>query len=605
MIAQRDGMLTSRDVECVLRDGTILRADVYLPADLPGTRIPALLHRTPYDKSLVPDQEYVDLRRFVAGGYGVVVQDVRGRYRSDGEFTPSANEALDGSDTVAWVAALEWCDGSVGMWGASYTAEVQWSAKSAGAPALRAMAPALSPAHSSFDGFRYRGGAREFGSMVGWALAASEDRIARLTGAAREYADRAHAAVLAALTDETLFRAASWSRIPAGDPMVDWMLRQLAEPYDSDAHDLHKVHALYERMDAPAFLIGGWYDVFLGSTLAHHRHLADRAARSQGPAPALLIGPWSHVNHSGRIGDLDYSATGSAADIGGTGSLTDWHLAWYDQSLRGRGGERMPGVFVFDTGTAAWEALESFPPVHEAESWYLGERGALGIARPEIGRADFVADPLDPVPTIGGPTLLAPPYEAGPIDQRPLYGRDDVISFRSVPVAAPLRIAGAITAEIVLSTSGEDADIVVRLCDEHPDGTSIPIVDGIVRLSAREINPDTGRGDIRPVPAGTTVEAHIDLWAAFHTFAPGHRLRVDVTWSSTPRWDVNRHVLGDPFAADSARPATHTVHLGGERSSRIILPRAVGAPARRTTGTAEASVPSQTPKRSERKVHTS
>ncbi|WP_417510172.1 CocE/NonD family hydrolase [Microbacterium sp.] len=570
-----DAPLITLDVECVLRDGTVLRADVYLPkTDSP---VPALLHRTPYDKSQVPGSEYVDIARLVASGYGVVVQDVRGRYRSDGEFSPSANEARDGADAVAWVADLDWCDGSVGMWGASYTAEVQWSAKSEGAPALRAMAPALSPAHSSFDGFRYRGGAREFGSMVGWALAASDDRIARLADAERVEAETAHAAVLAAFTDQTLFRAASWSQIPQGDPMVDWMLRQLAEPHDSDAHDLHKIHAAYDRMDAPAFLIGGWYDVFLGSTLAHHRSLVARAERGEGPAPALLVGPWSHIDQSGRIGDVDYSATGSSKDIGGTGSLTDWHLAWYDSILRSRDENRMPAVFAFDTGTASWCALESFPPAHEVESWYLGERGALTQAVPAAGRTDFVADPIDPVPTIGGPTLLAPPYVAGPFDQRPLYTRDDVVSFRSAPFTEAYPVAGPVAAEIAFSTSGDDADIVVRLCDEHPDGSSIPVADGIVRLSARDIDPDTGRGEIRPVPAGMTASVRVDLWAAMHTFAPGHRARVDVTWSSSPRWDVNRHVVADPFSADYARPATHTVHLGGAQASRIDLPRAIAA----------------------------
>lgn len=569
-IEQTAEMVAERDVSCVLPDGTVLRADVFRPAT--SAPVPALLHRTPYSKALVWEHHPFDIPRAVAAGYAVVVQDVRGRYASEGDFSPSVNEAADGAATIAWLAAAEWCDGLVGMWGSSYTAEVQWSAKTAGAPALRSIAPALSPAHSSFDGFRFRGGAREFGSMIGWALGASEDRIERLTGTERDAAARAHREVVAAYGDESLFRLGSWSLVPEGDPMVDWMLRQLAEPYDSPAHDLNKMVGRYDAVDVPALLIGGWYDVFLGSTLAHYRVLSERADAGLGPAPRLLIGPWSHMNGSGSIGDMQFGSASSFDDIGGTGDFTDWHLSWFDETLRSAE-DTLPAAFAFDTGSHRWHGFDSFPPASTPEPWFLDDRGALQRTPPQsAGRVDFVADPADPVPTIGGATLLGPANPPGPFDQRPLYGRADVVSFRSVALDADVSIGGLVRAAVSFSTSGEDADLVVRVCDERPDGLSVPVCDGVLRLSATGIDPESGRGTITPPQIGTASEYLVDLWAAVHTFREGHRIRVDLTWGSSPRWDVNRHVLADPFARIVPRPATHTIHTGGPSSSRIILP---------------------------------
>ncbi|BDZ46037.1 CocE/NonD family hydrolase [Naasia aerilata] len=571
MVPETAGVVAERrEVQCVLRDGTRLRTTLLLP---PGSGPwPALLTRHPYDVGSDEQDGRVDLDRFVAAGYLVALQDVRGRYGSEGTFDPSAQEVEDGADAVAWLAGLAECTGSVGMWGASYASETQFSALLGGSPALRSIVPAVTPVASGLRGFRFRGGVPEVGSMLAWShYAIAPDRIAQIAAPDERAAEQARwGEVDRRFRSGELFRAGALHDDLDADETVAWMRDRLREPLDSPAHSVGKVTDI-AAVDIPVFLVGGWFDVFLGSTLEMYRGL--RESRAGTPEPHLLVGPWSHNNMTGRIGDLSFPGADTAADLGGHGDLTEQHLRWFDATLRGAATlDGVAPVRVYLMGADRWLALPEFPPAAATEvALHLTADGALRSAPGEDGAVPFVSDPANPVPTRGGATLLFPPFDPGPIDQAELETRADVVSWRTPPLTDELAVVGEVRAALWLATTGTDADIVVRLCDEHPDGRSILVADGIQRASARGVDEGTGAGTVAAVEPGRTEEYTVALWATAHAFQPGHRIRVDVTSSSSPRWEVGPNAFrgaGDPVVP---APAEHTIRVGDAFPSRLVL----------------------------------
>lgn len=558
---------------CALRDGTRLRTVLLIPR---GTGPwPALLTRHPYDVTREEDGGMLDVRRLVAAGYLVALQDVRGRFGSEGTFDPCAQEAADGADAVAWLAGLPECTGAVGMWGASYASETQFAALLAGAPALRAIAPAMTPAMSALDGFRFRGGVPELGSTLAWShYAIAPDLIARAaTDAERRAEQRRWEATERALASGEAFGAGALDAAPDTEAIVAWGLDRLRDPLDSPNHRAGKIVERIGDIGIPVFLTGGWFDVFLGPTLEIYRRLLGRAKAGRGPVPRLLVGPWTHGDFSGRAAGTDFGPAASAGDLGGAGDLTDRHVRWFDSVLRA-GPAGPPPVRVFLMGPNRWiEAAEFPPPGTVTLQLYLGAEGRL-TADPRAacsGERQLISDPASPVPTRGGAVLLFGRYEAGPVDQAPIQPRQDVLSWRTEPLGEDLTVMGAVRAVVHLATSGTDADLVVRLCDEHPDGRSPVVTDGIQRGSARCVDPVTGHGERRPVEPGRDQEFTVDLWSTAYTFAAGHRVRVDAAPSSSPRWEVG----GNAFAAagETAAPtaARYTIRHGAAHPSRIVL----------------------------------
>lgn len=559
-----------REVWCVLRDGVRLHTVLLVPeGEGPW---PALMTRHPYDVTRDESDGRVDVQRLVRAGYLVALQDVRGRYGSEGVFEPSAQEESDGADAVAWLAALPECTGVVGMFGASYASETQISALLGGAPALRSIAPAVTPVGSGVDGFRFRGGVPELGSMTAWShFAIAPQEIDRIADPVVRAAERARwERTDAAIADGSAFRAGALERSADAEAIVAWMHDRLREPLDAPAHGVGKIGDRLDAIDVPVLLIGGWYDVFLGSTLDVHRRLSARSAAAGVAAPRLLVGPWSHDDMSGRLGGVDFGPAASDRDLGGIGDLTEAHIRWFDATLRGHGETPFAPVRVFVMGEDRWLDLDALPAEGSAErAWALGADGAL-IAADEgsaddaadgrAGTVELRSDPADPVPTLGGATLLFPPFAPGPVDQRPIETRDDVRSWRGEPLAADVTALGPVRAELHISSTAADADLVVRLCDEDPEGRTRLIADGIQRASARHVDPRTGAGPREPLEPGSVVRLDVDLWSTAHTFRAGHRIRVDIAPSSSPRW-----------AVDATAPAVHTIHLDAEHPGRVVL----------------------------------
>jgi uncharacterized protein len=451
------------------------------------------------------------------------------------------------------------------MWGASYASETQFSALLGGAPALRAIVPAVTPVASGLGGFRFRGGVPELGSMLAWShWAIAPDRIARIADERERAEEQRHwDAVDAAIADGSAFRAGALHEELDADETVRWMRDRLREPLDSPDHRVCKVLGRIDAVDVPVLLIGGWFDVFLGSTLEVHRWLAERDVPTH-----LVVGPWSHDNLTGRIGGVEFGPGSGADDLGGTGDLTDLHLRWFEATLRGGAPFEDAPVRAFLMGEDRWLDLAALPP-HGSVTLELLLDADGGLVRHDArpGERTHRSDPDSPVPTAGGATLLFPPYEPGPVDQAEVEARPDVPAWRSAPLDAPVTALGPVRAVVHLATTGTDADVVVRLCDEDPNGVSRLVADGVLRGSARATDPWTGAGERGPVEPGRVLEYDVDLWSTAHVFAPGHRIRVDVAPSSSPRWEVGTNVSGH----GAATPADRTVHVGPRTPSRLVL----------------------------------
>jgi putative CocE/NonD family hydrolase len=565
-----------REVFCVLRDGIRLRTVLLVPHG--NGPWPALLTRHPYDVTRDEHDGMLDAGRLAAAGYLVALQDVRGRFGSEGAFDPCAQEVADGVDAVAWLAARPECTGVVGMWGASYASETQFSALLGGSPALRAIAPALTPAMSALDGFRFRGGVPEIGSTLTWShYAIAPDLITRIASAGeREAEQRRWEATERAIASRDAFRAGTRHPGPDAEAIVAWGLERLREPLDSVNHRAGKIVDRIDAVDVPVLLTGGWFDVFLGSTLEIYRRLLRRAKDAGGPPPHLLVGPWTHGDLSGRAGGVDFGPEASAGDLGG-GDLTARHVRWFDAALRGSAPD-LPPVRVFLMGSNRWADLDEFPPRDARPlELRLSSGGRLVAGPAESGERRLISDPASPVPTCGGAVLLFEPFEAGPVDQAAVASRQDVVSWRTEPLGEELTVMGAVRAVVHLTTTGTDADVVVRLCDEHPDGRGLVVADGVQRGSARLVDPVTGRGERRPVEPGRDQEFAVDLWSTAHTFLPGHRVRVDIAPSSSPRWDVGRNDFG-PTGTTAPAVAEYTVRHGAAHPSRLVLQVVTTAP---------------------------
>ncbi|WP_217212480.1 CocE/NonD family hydrolase [Streptomyces sp. AC550_RSS872] len=572
-------VLVEHDAEAKMTDGTVLRATVYRPAR-DGEVFPVLLTRTPYGRDLAVNSAYFNPLTVAAAGYIVVMQDCRGRFGSDGVFDPSVHEASDGADTVAWAAGLPGSDGRVGMWGRSYFAETQWRAAASAPAPLKALALGVSAGGSADDGGLYRGGAHEFGSRFTWGHTAITPHAL-----AREFADapdRRHAAlrdwqaldqeVVAGDVFDTLPIGALAPRL--GTFMNTHILGSAGEGPGSPLSELWN-SASAHPVDAATLHIGGWFDIFAPATLAQYRmQLAHSRTRSL-PPPRLVIGPWSHSDFSGDFPDLSLGIAASSGVMGGHGDLTAMHVAWFDTVLKGDDTalRRIPPVLLYFLGENRWRGFEELPAPTAHRTWYLADGGRLLDHPGGDSRAAYDYDPLDPVPTVGGATMIHG-VRSGPADQRRVEARDDVLTFTSEPLTAPLTLFGEVRATFHASSSAPDTDFVIRLCKVSPDGVSIGLNDGIVRASWRDsYAAGTHRPGHRstPLEPGRVYEFTVSLWSTACTLAPGERLRVQVTSSCHPRWDRNLNTGLSAYDSAETVVAHQMIHMGEEHPSRLVI----------------------------------
>jgi len=569
-----------KNVPAEMRDGTTLMSNVYRPAQ--GGEYPVLLTRLPYGKDLQLGASVLDPVKAAQAGYVVVVQDVRGRYRSEGDFVPFVKEYEDGYDTVEWAAALPGSNGTVGMYGLSYFGKTQWQAAVMRPPSLKSMVPGITWGNH-LNGVQMRGGVQEVGLMQYWAP----------TSLALDLLFRKHAGdperigeKLPELVEviDTILAGGGYDVLPLADlpnpdGLVSFVQGGFRRGVDDESWDYLNIDGKYDRVAAPAFHIGGWYDCFIGETLRQYEAMKERAREAGMRPPHLMVGPWTHGDFGSTFGELDFGIGSSGLFLNYRGDLTAAHLRWFDATLKGDEAalEDTPPVRVFVMGENRWRGYEEWPvPGSREEEWHLRSGGHLlrepGVAGDEPAAYDY--DPEDPVPTVGGPILMAPIHRAGPRDQSLVEARPDVLVYTSPTLENPYTALGPVHVTLFAASSAPDTDFVARLVDVYPDGRAIGVADGIVRASARESYP--APGVVRPVAPsliepGEVYEYTVDLWATGITFLAGHRLRVEITSSSHPRWERNLNTGESAVRSSRTEVAHQTIFHDATRPSRLTL----------------------------------
>lgn len=526
-----------------MRDGVKLATDVYLPAE--GGSYPTLLVRDIYSNgSTAVRLRYAKFA--TANGYAFVFQSSRGRYDSEGEWYPYFNEIDDGDDTLTWIAEQPWSNGKVGMFGTSYLASVQWLAAVNGNSALVAIAPAMSPGNYYRD-VAYPGGAFSLLSRARWGIGLTGSRTNMAFPV--DWIGGIDHLPLSTLAESVGFDVPHFQ---------DW----LAHPSYDDYWRPLNLEARATEMSVPALNFGGWYDVFLRSTIGSYKTMTEQAASQRArDGQRLIIGPWPHGwNVSTQTGDVDF---GEDAVIEVEPLLVEWFDYWMKD---GPEPEWAP-IQLFIMGENVWRDEQEWPLARtDYRPLYLHADGSLSADAPTgEGSLGYTYDPADPVPTLGG--NIMEPTLRGPYDQSPLDERDDVLRFVSEPFTEPTEITGPISAELYATTDAKDTDFMAKLIVVKADGMAFNLVDGVIRARFRE-----GFEEEQLIEPGETYKYTIDLWATSYLLSPGDRLRVDITSSNYPRLARNLNT-GAPFAMTSdTKVATQTIHLGSDHPSRVILP---------------------------------
>lgn len=580
-MAASDAIMTEFDVPAPMRDGAVLRANVFRPAA--AGHYPVALCRTPYGKDFASVTTMLDAVRLARAGYIVVIQDVRGRFASDGAWYSFLHEAEDGYDTVEWAARLPGSNGNVGMFGNSYLGFTQWMAATQAPPHLKAIMPS-STWSDLRDGPVWRGGALELGLAAYWQVTAiALNALARRHGDAPPEQRMDIMQTLVREIDQ--LRASGYLSLPLQDfapfkaleigPEIGEMI---ANPY-SRAHSApYSVSASYDRVTVPAYNVGGWYDIFCQGTLNNFSALRAGGATPQARQARVLMGPWSHVGHSHVIGEMDFGFVSSASLINLQTDLTGLTQRWFDYWLKGsdNGVETEPPLKLFIMGDNVWRDEQEWPLVRSHYTpYYLHDNGAassrgegkLSTELPGDEPPDhYTYDPANPTPTEGGALLMHALFHPGVYDQRAIEARADVLVYTSEALAHDTEVTGPVTVILWAASDAPDTDFVARLVDVHPDGFAQNLTDGIIRARYRD-------GDTpHLLESGRAYRYSIDLWSTANVFKAGHRIRLDIASASFPRWDRNPNT-GARFGTETAmRPARQTILHDAAHPSHVLLP---------------------------------
>lgn len=556
------------DVRVPMRDGVRLSTDLYLP-DAPGP-FPVILIRTPYSNNREAD--VTDAVYFATRGYAVAVQDVRGRWDSEGEWTPFAHEAEDGYDAQGWAGKQSWSTGKVGTSGGSYVALTQWMPAPLRNPHLTAMAPRVGFSNL-YHNWVYTGGAFQLGFNLRWGgiqMHTRTNRTQYLWMPEEVHLSRLYWHLPLITGDEAAGRPNGFYK--------EWIRHPT---YDAYWERLGNIEARYGEIDVPAYSFGGWYDVFLQSTLNNFMGVSkkgqsEKARRGQ----KVLIGPWIHsLGERGtrrKTGDVDF---GPAPLI----DLRHEELRWFDYWLKGMANGILdePRVKVFVMGANRWREADDWPiPGTRYTRYYFhsGGRanslfgdGVLDLAAPGAEPPDtYVYDPQNPVPTLGGSTCCAEdvtPISMGPRDQCPAEWRPDVLVYTTAPLDAEVEVTGPVSVTLFAASDARETDFTAKLVDVFPNGYAMNVAQGIIRARYR----DSWEHPTLLEP-GRVYRYPIDLWSTSNCFRKGHRIRVEISSSNFPQFDRNPNT-GNPFGLDAElRTAGQTVYHDAEHPSHILLP---------------------------------
>jgi len=518
-----------------LRDRVKLATDIYLPVkDAPS---PVLLYRTPYNK----DGQRNAGNWFAARGYAVVAQDVRGRFKSQGDFYPFVNEGKDGYDTIEWAAGQHWSNGKVGTIGASYLAWDQYHAAMYKPPHLVAMYADVG-GNNFYDEFGYPGGAPNLGWtvwMLGSAMSSGITPVDELRAVQKD--------INAWFAQPPSERVKIFERFPAH--------KKLFEDFYSHPRfdDYWKQKGFFTQggwkqvKDVPIFFVSGWYDYFVEGLIENFTGLA----RIQKTPKRMWLGPWPHSVGRAECGQANF---GSSAAFDMREVALDWFDFWMRSDPLEVLGQDRVRYFRMGGGSAerdasgrvahggSWQNSTFWPP-RGLKWWkyYLQGEGGLSAYRPEAkAPSTYEYDPKNPAPSIGGRYTMVPTIAACAQDQSKLRGRPDVLTFETEPLPEAVGVTGRVTAKLWVSSTAASADFTAKITDVYPDGFALILGDGIRRVA---------------IESGKSTRIEVDLGTISNLFAKGHRIRLDVSSSNYPRAEPNANAGSQSIFHDPLRPS--------------------------------------------------
>jgi putative CocE/NonD family hydrolase len=539
----RYAVSVQRDIPVPMPDGVRLFTDHYFP-NASGD-FPTILIRTPYGRGKevalgggfglgeLPGQ------RFAERGYHVIVQGARGCFNSEGNFSPHVNEAADGQATVDWISQQPWFNGVLGTWGPSYLGYMQWAIAAGAPPCLKAMLPMI--ASSENYSVTHPDGAFGLETRLRWSqgvyLHNKMHRRPLWEKLAHRFFGGEERNLQAAFAHLPLLEA---DTVAAGEP-IPFYRDLLTHTQANDLFWRARDHSgAVAQVAAPVHLIGGWYDYYLRGLLRDYT-----ALKAAGRQPYLTIGPWFHAHPGGLMTGLREG------------------LTWFDAHLKGdRRRLRQKPIRIYVMGVDEWRELDDFPPPARQTRYYLHAEAGLATDPPRATSSPdgYRYDPADPTPALGGALLAF--QGAGPQDNRPLEARSDVLCYTTPPLTQEVEIIGPARLELFVGSSLPHTDFFGRLCDVAPDGRSINLCDGLVRI-------EPGRGEAGP---DGSLRVEIDMGATAHRFRRGHRLRLQISSGAHPRWSRNLG-SGEALAPGvSMAVAKQTVYHDDVHPSALVLP---------------------------------
>jgi putative CocE/NonD family hydrolase len=574
------------NVEARMRDGVILRADVYRPTT--SQPVPTILMRTQYGKAeaQVRPARFQTPEWFASHCYIVVIQDIRGQGASDGIFYEYAHDRDDGYDSVEWAARLPGSSGKVGMYGSSYVGATQWLAATAAPPSLKAIVP-TNTASDYYDGWTYEDGAFRLAFIETWMT----ETIA--TSAAVRRGDTATADSLKSGSRDFArwWRFTPYSQLPLLQPenpvVAPYFFDAVRHPTDDAYWQAFSIQNRWDKVAVPVLAFEGWYDSFVNGALRNfdgvQAHGATELARRN---QRIVIGPWEHLGWGRPDSPVSprLKAIGPVADS----PVNDLTIAWFDHFLKGEdnGVVEGPQVDYFVMGENRWHVAHEWPLAGTVyQPWYLASAGHAasvmgdGVLAPDppgrgrhgeanAGADQFIYDPSNPAPSVGGHSCCA--WTSGPqgqFDQSAVEQRPDILVFTSDALDQALEVTGPVTVDLFARSTAPDTDFTAKLVDVYPDGTAVNLSNGIQRASYR-----SSLEHPTPINPSEVYEFKINVWPTSNLFGKGHRIRLEISSSDYPQFAPNPNT-GEPFGV-SARTlvATQTVLHDAAHPSAVILP---------------------------------
>ena len=558
------------NVELKMRDGVVLRADLYHPnAD---GKFPVLLQRTPYNKDRGVDFGI----KAAARGYVVLIQDVRGRYASDGEWYTFKNEPNDGFDTIEWAAALPYSNGKVGMFGGSYVGATQMLAAIAHPPHLAGICPVVT-ASNYHENWTYQGGAFAQWFDEDWTSGLAQNTYERLVNRQK---DPVSGIWTLPLTNYPILNLEKRPDLASNALVAPYFIDWLAHPSYDDYWKALSIEEHFSDITVPVLHVAAWYDLFLGGSLRNFEgikaHGALEAARN---GQRLLVIVGGHAGNGPKIGDVEF---GNASRF----DEDETTLHWYDYLFKGVQNEFASGkpVKIFVMGANQWRDEDDWPLARAKATRYflhsggkansmLGNGGLSTSAPGKESPDQYIYDPANPTPTIGGPLCCEPDrWPGGPRDQRPVEARSDVLLYSTPAMAEDVEVTGPVMLELYAKSSAVDTDFTAKLVDVWPNGFAQNLTEGIIRARYRD-----SREQPELLTPGQVYKFIIDVWATSNVFKKGHVLRLEVSSSNFPRFDRNPNTGSARYLKTSDADgrfvsATNVVYHDAAHPSALLLP---------------------------------